>query len=158
MWLLIKGQHWGTDRQNPTVAQTLRPLQSDRGAGSVEETLPWPGKMASPPEPRDAGDSAPAGFGLAPFGNQRAELASPCSQMSVEGKGDDVCVWRQKPVESLRESIMTYYHHNWSYPTEAWLFCSWMAASYFTDRNERLVVVATAPAVPNPGPIIRYTQ
>lgn len=58
----------------------------------MEETLPWPGKMASPPEPRDAGDSAPAGFGLAPFGNQRAELASPCSQMSVEGKGDDVCV------------------------------------------------------------------
>lgn len=48
--------------------------------------------MASPPEQWETGDSALAGFGLAPFGNQRAELASACSQMSMEEKGDDdVC-------------------------------------------------------------------
>lgn len=52
------------------------------------------------PEPQEIGDSSLAGFGLAPFGNQRAELASTCSQMSAEGKGDDVCV-AAKPVVSL---------------------------------------------------------
>lgn len=56
--------------------------------------------MASPPEPQETGDSALAGFGLAPFGNQRAELAAACSQMSAEGKGDDVCAVA-KPLESL---------------------------------------------------------
>ncbi len=82
------------------LTQTFWRLQSDRGEGSVEETLPWPQKMASPPEPQETGDSALAGFGLAPFGKQQAELASARSQMSVEGKGDDVCV-AAEPSESL---------------------------------------------------------
>lgn len=55
----------------------------------MEETLPWPQKMASPPEPRET--PAPAGSGLAPFGNHQTELAAACSQMSTEGKGDGVC-------------------------------------------------------------------
>lgn len=77
------------------MTQTHSFLQSDGGERSVEETLPWPEKMASPPELQETGDSALAGFGLAPFGNQQAELASACSQMSMEEKGDDVCVRQQ---------------------------------------------------------------
>ena len=89
-----------TEEDELTLTQTHSRPQSDRGERSVEETLPWPQKMASPPEPQETGDSALAGFGLAPFGNQRAELASATSQMSVEGKGDDVCA-TAKPAESL---------------------------------------------------------
>lgn len=58
--------------QKPTVTHTH--TQSDRGEGSVEEALPWPQKMASPPELQETGDSAPAGCRLAPFGNERARV------------------------------------------------------------------------------------
>ena len=66
----------------------------------MEATSPWPQKMASPPEPRETGDSALAGLRRAPFGIRQAELAAAWSQMSVEGRGDDVCA-AAKPVESL---------------------------------------------------------
>lgn len=39
-----------TQMRTSALTQTLWRLWRDRGAGSVEETLPWPQKMASPPE------------------------------------------------------------------------------------------------------------
>lgn len=98
---------------HPALGGPCRPelcLQSDGGAGSVEETQPWPQKMASPPELQETGDSAPAdrlaGSGLAPFGDQQAVLASASSQMSVGGKGDDMFV-----AESAGR-VITRIHHD----------------------------------------------
>ena len=144
--------------------QTSPSLQSDRGEGSVEETLPWPGKMASPPEPRETGESALAGSGLAPFGNQQAELASTHSQMSVEGTGDGVRVV-QKPVESLWESIMTYYHHNWSYrirthgcTVPGWQPLIFSVQTLIEMRGLLSLPPPRPPQHPAPGPIMRYVE
>lgn len=82
-------------------------LRRDRGAGSVEQTQPWPQKMASPPEPR----GPPAQRRLAPG---RLHLAAagpswtaPASQMSGGGRGDDVT-----PLESSGRSISAYYQQS----------------------------------------------
>lgn len=80
----------------------------------MEETQPWPQKMASPPELQETGDSAPAGrlagFGLAPFGDQQAMLASASSPMSVGGKGDDMF-----GAENAGRVITRIHHHLLSY-------------------------------------------